>query len=90
MKFQSIVHTCEETMEVECTTGSYANERMISAYVHCGRKTIQLLKSSNIGRLNLCIKLSAKCETVAKIQHIQTAKLWSNGRVYYNSYFPSP
>ena len=49
------------------------------------QKTIQLFRSANIARLNLHIKQSTKCETVAKIQDTYVAKLWSNEHVYHRN-----
>jgi hypothetical protein len=45
------------------------------------KKTYKPFRLANRGRLNLRIKHSHKCETVAKIQDTQVAKLWSSDHV---------
>jgi hypothetical protein len=59
---------------------------MFSAHAHTqyDRKTIHVqifLIRPTYGGINLHLKRNTKFETVAKIQHTQLAKLWSNGHV---------
>ena len=44
-------------------------------------KNYRTLILPNIGRLNLYIKRSTKCEVVAKIQDAHVAKLWGSDHV---------
>jgi hypothetical protein len=77
-KFQCTVHACGKRLEVECTTGGSDNGKRISVHVqYDNKKAIQLIRSANTRMLNLHIKHSIKCETVADIQDRHVAKLRS-------------
>ena len=52
-KFQSVVHSCGQTMEIDWAKEGSANELRISAHVQYGSKIIQPFRSANIGRLKL-------------------------------------
>lgn len=51
---------------------------------------VQLSLSANILRLNSYMKRNTKCETVAKIEDTQVAKLWCNDHVQYYRKLPIP
>jgi hypothetical protein len=71
----SIVHTCGEWMEVEWTTGSSANE-----WGFLPSKIWQNLTHLQADQHRES-ELAHKCESVAKINDTQVAKLWSNEHV---------
>ena len=52
-KFQSVVHTCGQRMEVDWAKESSAYESRISAHVQYDSKSVQLFMSANKGRLKL-------------------------------------
>jgi len=54
---------------------------MISGHVQYDTKPIKHIRLANRGRLSLYTKHSTLCETVAKIQDTQVAKLWSTDDV---------
>jgi len=74
---------------VECTTDTvllmnddFGTHTHTHTHTQYDRKTIQIfLSRPTSGGINLHLKRNTKCETVAKIQHTQVAKLWSNDHV---------
>ena len=72
-KFKSVAHKCGKGWRLIGQKVLLLNE--VLAHLQYDTKTIHPFISASIGRLNLHIKRTTKCDSVAKIQGTWVAKL---------------